>query len=147
MDSVQIEAVSKISKTHAKILAQMAVDGVSSYTKIPTLFYSKLKGLMNTKSFFILAKAGGKTEGFIMYRIIKNDIYVYEIHVVQERRSEGIGSKLIQHLVEQNKGIKIVLYVHKSNDRAAQFYKKHGFVFCEDNDYINHFEMILKTSS
>lgn len=57
-------------------------------------------------------------------------LYVYELQVAEEHQGQGVGSVLINEIVNYAKkmSIKWILLTHYSaNKRAERFYQKHGF--------------------
>ena len=94
------------------------------------------KKLSKYANFLIAKDSDGYHAGFIAYYL--NDetkqIYITLIVVDGTYQHYGIGSKMIQLLIEEeSKGYRsIALEVRKSNKSARLFYKKHGFLAQED---------------
>ena len=60
----------------------------------------------------------------------KSDLGIASIHVDNEYRSKGIGSKILKKLTtvaRKSKRKRLVLVVYDWNSRAKKFYKKEGF--------------------
>lgn len=67
--------------------------------------------------------------GFIAYGASRDDdrrgeFEVYQLYVVPERWSTGVGSALLGHVPH---GVPVSLWVSERNDRARGFYARHGF--------------------
>lgn len=56
--------------------------------------------------------------------------YLYEIQVSKEYRNKKIGTLLINQLKKKSVGV-IMLTVFCMNDRAIDFYKRHGFEYID----------------
>ena len=54
-------------------------------------------------------------------------LYLYELHVVDLLRSNGIGGRLLEALKTYRGNKRIVLTVHKKNQKAIDFYTRRGF--------------------
>lgn len=58
--------------------------------------------------------------------------YLYELFVHPDHREKGIGTKLVQHLIdickESSKLEYLVLYVNSGNKSSIQLYEKVGFI-------------------
>ncbi len=73
--------------------------------------------------------------GYICFRILFEECYLLNIAVAGQWQRRGLGSFLLNALLAftKRRGIKrIVLDVHKENNRAIAFYKRHGFSFACD---------------
>lgn len=71
-----------------------------------------------------------KILGFINYKILYDEAELYFIFVFDEYRKTGIGSKLLNHMINDlidNKCNKVFLEVRKSNTIAFTFYTKNDF--------------------
>jgi len=53
-------------------------------------------------------------------------IHICDLWVSRERRGEGVGSALLRHILSQNEGKRIDVFVARSND-ARIFYERLGF--------------------
>lgn len=94
-------------------------------------------GLLITSSFstdkisdnekILVYELNGKIVGFIEYLKNYETIDIINIAVLEEFRRDGIGSKLIDYLIENNDIEHIMLEVRKSNENAIKFYEKNGF--------------------
>ena len=68
--------------------------------------------------------------GFINYDIIFDKAEIEYIYVVDEYKKKGIGTKLLNKMIEdlkENNVDSITLEVRSNNDKAIKFYKKNGF--------------------
>jgi len=64
----------------------------------------------------------GVVKGFV---VITDDAHISGVYVDRAYRREGIGSKLLQKCKEEHD--KLTLDVYLKNQKALEFYKKHGF--------------------
>lgn len=65
--------------------------------------------------------------------------------VLEPYRRLGLGSQLLQHIIEQAKLAKdisqVYLHVQTNNQQAVDFYKKHDFqIVSTQKDYYKHIE-------
>lgn len=66
--------------------------------------------------------------GYLSYSIMYEKAEINNIYVLQQYRSQGIGSKLLDYLVKKCKICEnITLEVRKDNKNAISLYKKYGF--------------------
>lgn len=64
-------------------------------------------------------------------QIVPNAVYIESLAVLEAYRGLGIGSKLLEFLVEETKKKyvhEVVLHVHVDNEKAIEWYLKKGFV-------------------
>ena len=76
---------------------------------------------------------------------LKPDGQLGRMAVLKEYRNQGIGHKLLQFIIKNLNNRKDI-YLH-AQVSAIPFYKKHGFIECEDIFYeadIPHKKMLLK---
>ena len=77
--------------------------------------------------------------GTIGCKIESKRMYIMTLGVLDAYRRFGIGSQLLDWVVEKARSEKIsdlVLHVQTSNNAALEFYKNHGFVIDRtENDY------------
>lgn len=66
--------------------------------------------------------------GYLNYSIIYEKAEINNIFILEQYRNQGIGSKLIEYLLEKCKICEnITLEVRKDNEKALRLYKKYGF--------------------
>ncbi len=66
--------------------------------------------------------------GYLSYSIIYEKAEINNIYVLEQYRSQGVGSKLLDYLVKKCKICEnITLEVRKDNINAICLYKKYGF--------------------
>lgn len=66
--------------------------------------------------------------GYLSYSIMYEKAEINNIYVLENFRSKGIGTKLMEYLLEKCKICEnITLEVRKNNDSAIKLYKKFGF--------------------
>lgn len=81
-------------------------------------------------SYYIVAKQQREIVGFAGALKIIDEINIMNIVVRKDKRKEGIGSKLLQEILEIAKGWKaqsITLEVNEKNIPAIKLYQKFGF--------------------
>lgn len=77
-----------------------------------------------------LRKEGGVLIGYAVMMQAHDEVQLLNISIVPERRREGLGSALLQHLiaVAQEKGAaRMFLEVRSSNVSGLALYRRHGF--------------------
>lgn len=72
------------------------------------------------------------------------DSYIAGIFISTTYQSNGIGSQLLQHVKKYHPILS--LHVYKKNEKAIQFYQKHGFeILSEELDgQTNEIEFLMK---
>jgi ribosomal protein S18 acetylase RimI-like enzyme len=77
-------------------------------------------------------------------RVLRDDkaITLAGIQLLPDCQNEGIGSRLIEQLKEEAalKQIPLRLSVEKDNPNAQRFYKRHDFIFCDEDEKEYHLE-------
>lgn len=84
------------------------------------------------RGWLIVAKVNSDAVGFVSYRHRKDSqTTIYEICVVDEYQSNGIGTQLMDALVNETRGLEKDRIVLKcpADLSANCFYSKYGFVF------------------
>ncbi|MDD3453813.1 MAG: GNAT family N-acetyltransferase [Bacilli bacterium] len=66
-------------------------------------------------------------KGILNYDLIYDRIEINYVFVFNDYRMQGIGSKLINYLIVNNKFDNITLEVNVTNKKAINLYKKFGF--------------------
>jgi len=88
---------------------------------------------------FLIAEEGSRDLGFAGFSITDSDNRIYKLHklyVLPEAHGKGLGKLLINEVVNQVKdagGKALQLNVNRDN-KAAEFYKKAGFMIKETVD-------------
>lgn len=122
---MELKLTKKITKKELERFLSLIME---LYPKI--VKYPKYKSLKNKNNIFII-----HPNGFIMFRI-EDKIIILEIHVDKKYRGLGIGTFMLIYLKSLYKG-KYVLYVHRDNKKAINFYKKNGFKIDNTETYNN----------
>ncbi|KAK6458981.1 acyl-CoA N-acyltransferase [Scheffersomyces xylosifermentans] len=68
-------------------------------------------------------------------KIVPNAVYIEVFAVLEAYRGLGIGTKLLNYLIEETKKKfihEVVLHVHVENTASLEWYLKHGFVKSDD---------------
>jgi len=67
--------------------------------------------------------------GWMEYELLKDYIYINQLHIIPEYQNKGIGTKILNEYFvygkKENKNI--FLEVLQGNDRALEYYKRIGF--------------------
>jgi ribosomal protein S18 acetylase RimI-like enzyme len=124
---MQIEKTNKVTKPEIAFLTELTLKGIAPYVNSKLLKYVKTKSLSSKLNNFLLLRDGEKIGGFIMYRVEKSKIFIYELHVCEELQSAGNGKKLLEELFKLEEGKKFILNVHGENAGAIKLYKSAGF--------------------
>lgn len=78
---------------------------------------------------FVLEKSG-ELIGYIIYRVVKEEMHVLNIAIRPDWQGKGYGKRLMKWAMERERkeGVKYVtLEVRKSNIKAIRLYEKLGF--------------------
>jgi len=81
------------------------------------------------RKFYVVVKEN-KIVGYIVCWLSDKAAHIYNISVKKEYQNRGIGSCLLEYLLEELKKdgfTTVVLEVRKSNSKAINLYKKFGF--------------------
>ena len=72
----------------------------------------------------------GQASGGLVLESKPDSIYVHELQVLPECQGQGIGSAVVQLLLEQatSRGCVVALSVVQANPRAKELYERLGFV-------------------
>ena len=85
----------------------------------------------NANPIFIVATAGHKIIGLCELEIVDvdvNEIVIYNLIVVEEHRSHGVGSELLNTVKETYEDYTIRLSTPLENEAVIAFYHRNGFV-------------------
>ena len=111
-------------------------------------YFQILREFKNNFSKILVYKEKEEIIGYLIFREIEPEIEIFKIGVKKEYQRKGVGTKLIQKLIEiaKEKNIsKIFLEVKASNLSAYNFYKKLGFkeMYRRKNYYSNEEAIIM----
>ena len=79
----------------------------------------------------LVCKHNSEIIGFIIFSPIKPEAHILSISVTKKIQSKGIGTLLLQSMLDQCKAMNyktIFLEVRTSNIQAINFYQKFGFI-------------------
>jgi ribosomal-protein-alanine N-acetyltransferase len=79
----------------------------------------------------LVCKHNSEIIGFIIFSPINPEAHILSISVTKKIQSKGIGTLLLQSMLDQCKAMnykKIFLEVRTSNIQAINFYQKFGFI-------------------
>lgn len=74
----------------------------------------------------LVAESEGRVLGLVVYQNAAGQVEILNLAVDSSRRREGIGRRLIAHLVKAHPG-EAFLEVRESNEGALRFYQAMGF--------------------
>lgn len=86
--------------------------------------------LTNETARFYVIHSGEKLLGYIGANNICGEVYITNVAVNKEFRFQGLGKKLVNHLVKQaeaENALFVTLEVRESNENAIRLYEKCGF--------------------
>ena len=83
----------------------------------------------------------GKNAGFYHYEILEDKVELGNICIAPEFQGKGLGTTIINQILNENKHKNIYLKVFKQNP-AIRLYKRLGFENCEELEH--HFKMVIK---
>lgn len=87
----------------------------------------------------------GKDIGFYNYLILEDGTYeIGNICINKEYQGMGLGTRLLNRILEENKDKDIKLQFFKQN-RVGSLYKRLGFVMCGETEY--HYQMVKPKQS
>lgn len=84
----------------------------------------------NPFSNYLLYLKDGRIVGYINYYLIYDKMEIANFNVLESFQNQGIGSKLLKHLIEkyEKNVLNITLEVRCDNIKAIRLYKENGFV-------------------
>lgn len=141
-DHFSIIKTTKIKSDWIHQFSQTIANGISEFIRNPLILHSKRKSLANKSNNFLIGIHENKPIGFLMYRIIKDECILYEIHIQKEFKYNRYGTQLMNEFIKDQPEKPLVLFVHKKNISAQKFYKKFGFVFQDDYVHKHYYEMV-----
>ncbi len=87
--------------------------------------------LSNSFLHYLLLYEKGDIIGYLCFNVLYDKVEIIYIHIKDQFRNKGYGSKLIENLInfcKKNKIINITLEVNKLNKSAIALYKKYDFL-------------------
>lgn len=100
-------------------------------------------------SVFLVAESAGVIAGYAIAWIVADELQLNSIAVSKLFRRNGIGTKLLQKLVENDNCMNcnsILIEVRKNNFEAVIFYKTEGFEItgCRKNYYMDDDALLME---
>jgi ribosomal-protein-alanine N-acetyltransferase len=97
------------------------------------------------KKELFVAEINGEVVGYIVFSKILDEVHLENIAVDERWRRKGIGSKLLEFLIQRSKESSIFLEVRPSNIPAINLYKKYGFreIGIRKNYYVNEDAIVM----
>jgi aminoglycoside 3-N-acetyltransferase I len=105
--------------------------------------------LSNPANYLIIAEAENNVAGFLLahalQRLKQNSykMFIYEIDVSETYRRKGVGTALIQYILEivrQEKMMNAFVFTSHSNKEAVEFYKSTGGKIANEDDLMFVYE-------
>jgi ribosomal-protein-alanine N-acetyltransferase len=93
-------------------------------------FRSELSGVPETRWYVVAENAAGDLAGYAGLRVVYDTADVQTIAVVPEHQRRGLGSTLLENLIDEavrRKASDLLLEVRADNEPAITFYQRHGF--------------------
>jgi ribosomal-protein-alanine N-acetyltransferase len=85
----------------------------------------------------LLMKIDEQIVGYCIASFKTDHIHIHRFGVSKNYQNKGLGKKLLNIFISQNKNSTITLKVDKANHSAIEFYKKAAFkLIKEENDYL-----------
>jgi len=139
--SLELIKAKTISEAEVKRTVALILENIKVYVCNPLLKHAKTKSMSNKENNFIIIKEEDRIIAFTMYRIEKELSFIYEIHVDADYRSQRLGTTLMSEIIKDQPGQHLILFVHKPNIRAQEFYKRFGFTFDHEYEHSHYFKM------
>ena len=100
--------------------------------------------ITNPFSHYLIYLDNDKILGYLNYYLIYDRVEIANFYVLEEYRNNGIGSKLLDCLINNIDYSNITLEVNETNDIAVNLYLKKGFKKVAKRDgYYNGIDGIL----
>ncbi len=125
------------SDEELETLAKAAAEWLEASTRLSGVTGEELQnahclGIRNIadKSIFVKAKKDNKVIGCAYGTLERGYIGIYDLHVDEQYRNEGLGTAIFNEIVKWakiNKADYLYLIVHSKNYNAINIYKKMGF--------------------
>ena len=143
-EKISLAHEARLSKKDVRRAVEILLDGIRVFNASALLAFSKMKSVSNKLSKFITLRRNGELMGFLMYRVENDVCFLYELHVSKDFQSQGHGSRLVTWLLKDVASSAYALCVHIKNERAQQFYKRHGFRVDSTYDSREYFRMLRR---
>lgn len=118
-------------------LRKMRISDIPEVLKIeessfptPWSYWLFFQELISPQRYYIVAVKEGKIVGYAGMSWVKDEAHITTIAVVKNERRKGIGSMLLEKLIDRAKELKLkflTLEVRESNVAAQCLYLKHNF--------------------
>ncbi|WP_297282203.1 GNAT family N-acetyltransferase [uncultured Anaerococcus sp.] len=108
-----------------KILKLYNDVGWTAYTKNPTQLEKALKNSLN------IWTAWNKDNMVGLARVVGDGvsiIYIQDILVLKKYQGKGIGSKLLELMLDDYQEVRQIILLTQNSDKTIKFYKKNGLV-------------------
>lgn len=96
----------------------------------PSILKEELENSHNLNSYYFVAKCGNEIVGFAGILTIIDEIHIMNIVVRKNKRNLGIGSLLLEKIIDFAKlhnAASITLEVNEKNTYAIKLYEKYNF--------------------
>ena len=119
--------IDRMTENQLEAVAQLEQRGFSH----PWSFNSLEEELNNETSLFFTATEDNAVVGYIGMSVVVDEGYIFNVAVDGTHRNRGIGSALVETLVnyaKKNNLCFLTLEVRESNKNARSLYEKFGFI-------------------
>ena len=112
------------------MIREFTIDDINEINFLLEPFNYNINNSITNNDFFkCLVYEENGIKGVLVYDLIYDRIEIDYIIIDKRYRRHGLGNKLLNYLIQQNKEIKnITLEVRKSNIPAIKLYESNGFV-------------------
>lgn len=142
MAASRLHRLERLPRRDVPRAVELILDGVGAYYSSTALLrHAKARSVSSRASKFIVLRSENRLIGLLMYRIEKSLCLVYEIHVDRDHRCGGEGQRLMDDLASLMSGFVLILFVHRANRRAIEFYGRNGFEMDESYESPVHYRM------
>ena len=136
------------------MIIEVEAKDISLITELEISFHDVLPDIIrdfhdNPYTHYLVYKYDDKVLGYINYYLIYDRIEIANFNVLEHFQGIGIGTKLLEYLINKYKDIKnITLEVRSDNIKAISLYKKMGFIeVAKREGYYNGIDGILMERS
>lgn len=110
-------------------LSALEIEEIASLSITEHSFHPK-----NDTKFIILRQNSSQIFGLASFKLINSCLYINQIYLDKNLKGQGLGSKILQQILNNNPKAEIIeLNVSENNKEAIAFYKMLGFVSSSEN--------------
>lgn len=100
---------------------------------------------LSKKFFVVVAIADNKIVGAVRYKIMEENLYLYQLAVLKKYRNKGIGSMLVNKIknIAKRRKYKKILLDHALEKRLTDFYNRMGFKIYKIKKHQDHHDVYM----